>query len=259
MISIWGWGVWGRLKSSGRTSCRNISSTDPPEISNSAVVGITQHLIFLFAKSKSSPIIRSYSSSSLAPCWIQLTGDGTMSRNLKKKKKWGLSLILFLIFWLSSPSSPLALIYTERLLAWEGAWPRHPSRCVRLLCQSDSPELLLGKKRGKCRRANGEVRDSPSPSHHKSCLAAQNKLLLETSLLALYLLPFITSEELKNQKRGWKKKSITSRPTTPAFLSSRQGNTGHQWNPSCCRLENAMIILWKFFFYLHGLSCAFYT
>lgn len=56
----------------------------------------------------------------------------------------------------------------------------------------------------------------PSLSCHKSCLAAQNKLLLETSLLALYPLPFITSEELQKAKK--KKKSpqatrVTSGPT----------------------------------------------
>lgn len=61
--------------------------------------------------------------------------------------------------------------------------------------------------------AGGQTVKSESPpplSCHKSCLAAQNKLLLETSLLALYPLPFITSEELQKAKK--KKKINTSYP-----------------------------------------------
>lgn len=61
----------------------------------------------------------------------------------------------------------------------------------------------------------------PSPSCHKSCLAAQNKLLLETSLLALYPLPFITSKEL--QKAGKKNLTtptlVTPGPSPPTTLA----------------------------------------
>lgn len=84
------------------------------------------------------------------------------------------------------------------------------TRCVQLLCQSNTPKHFLDDME-KCRRANGDTPHPPRPplsSCHKSCLAAQNKLLLQTSLLALYLLPFITSEEL--QKAAKKKKKITT-------------------------------------------------
>lgn len=64
----------------------------------------------------------------------------------------------------------------------------------------------------------------PSLSCHKSCLAAQNKLLLETSLLALYPLPFITSKELQKAKKKKKEKKkspqathVTSGPTPPTL------------------------------------------
>lgn len=80
--------------------------------------------------------------------------------------------------------------------------------------------------------AGGQMVKSESPpslSCHKSCLAAQNKLLLETSLLALYPLPFITSEELQKSTKKKKKNSpaatrVTSGPNTAnisksAFLS----------------------------------------
>lgn len=69
--------------------------------------------------------------------------------------------------------------------------------------------------------AGGQMKSEnpPSLSCHKSCLVAQNKLLLETLLLALYPLPFITSKEL--QKSQKKKKSpqatcVTPGPATPA-------------------------------------------
>lgn len=111
-----------------------------------------------------------------------------------------------LIFHIIFPFSPFHLFTSNAWLAWKGAWIYLQTRCVQLLCQSNTPKLLLDDME-KYKRANGEVRDSPSLSCHKSCLAAQNKLLLETSLLALYPLPFITSKELQKAK---KKKKITT-------------------------------------------------
>lgn len=93
----------------------------------------------------------------------------------------------------------------------------------------------------------------PSLSCHKSCLAAQNKLLLETSLLALYPLPFITSKELqkaKKKKKKGKKEITTSYPcnlwtnttniSKNAFLSRRRDNVCHLYNHSF------LLPLWPF-------------
>lgn len=102
---------------------------------------------------------------------------------------------------------PISTYFLQMVVGLKRPWLYLQTRCVQLLCQSNSPKLLLDDME-KCRRAIGEVRDSPSLSCHKSCLAAQNKLLLETSLLALYLLPFITSEELQKAKK--EKKFTTS-------------------------------------------------
>lgn len=96
----------------------------------------------------------------------------------------------------------------------------------------------------------------PPFSCHKSCLAAQNKLLLETSLLALYPLPFITSEELQKAK---KQKFTTSYScnlwtnstniSEGAFLSWRQDNVFHLCNHSF------LLPLWPFG-ELNGANCS---
>lgn len=83
----------------------------------------------------------------------------------------------------------------------------------------------------------------PSLSCHKSCLAAQNKLLLETSLLALYPLPFITSKELqkaKKKKKKEKKKSpqathVTSGPTPPT-LAKMHSSPGDETMFATCTI-----------------------
>ena len=131
----------------------------------------------------------------------------------------------------------IPLICVKRLLACKGpgciSKPDVCSCCVNPLPPNSSWTIW--------KSAGGQMVKSeipPSLSCHKSCLAAQNKLLLETSLLALYPLPFITSEEL--QKAG--KKNHHKHPCNPwtnttdisksAFLSLRQGNVCHLYNHS---------------------------
>lgn len=82
----------------------------------------------------------------------------------------------------------------------------------------------------------------PSLSCHKSCLAAQNKLLLETSLLALYPLPFITSKELQKAKKKKKEKKkspqathVTSGPTPPT-LAKMHSSPGDETMFATCTI-----------------------
>lgn len=166
----------------------------------------------------------------------------------KKKKKLSLSWILFPHLPHHIPIFPFPPIYFKWLLAWKGAWLYLQTRCVQLLCQSNTPKLLLDDM-GKVHEGKWwSQRFPPSLSCHKSCLAAQNKLLLETSLLALYPLPFITSEELQKAKK--KKKKSPSCPrnlwtnntniSKSAFLSRRQGNVCHLYN------QSFLLPLWPF-------------
>lgn len=223
-----GGGGGDSLKSSARTSCRNISSANPTKIPNSAVVGITQHLIFLFMKTKPLPIIYIHFWSALArlsnsPRWRH--------SNVSISNKVGLAIHTFSPFPLCSPTSRLALPHAGWLPAWTGAFGHSTGPDVCGCCVHRTPQNSFWAKMGKCRRANGEVRDSLSPSCHKSCLAAQNKLLLETSLLALHLLPFITSEELQKLKRKKKQRNLSTGNThisKSAFLFSGQGNICNQ-------------------------------
>lgn len=141
---------------------------------------------------------------------------------------------------------PIPTYFLKMVVGMEKVWLYPQTRCVQLLCQSNTPKLLLDNME-KCKRANGEVRDFPPPfSCHKSCLAAQNKLVLETLLLALYPLPFITSEELQ---KAWKKITTsyprnlwtnTANISRSAFLSRRRENVCHLYN------QSFLLPLWPF-------------
>lgn len=124
-----------------------------------------------------------------------------------------------------------------------------PNQMCAVAVSIQYPQTPFGRY-GESARGQMVKSEIPPPplSCHKSCLAAQNKLLLETSLLALYPLPFITSEELQKAKK--KKKKSPSCPrnlwtdntniSKSAFLSRRQGNVCHLYN------QPFLLPLWPF-------------
>lgn len=57
---------------------------------------------------------------------------------------------------------PIPTYFLKMVVGMEKVWLYPQTRCVQLLCQSNTPKLLLDNME-KCKRANGEVRDSPLP------------------------------------------------------------------------------------------------
>lgn len=123
--------------------------------------------------------------------------------------------------------------------------------CLQLLCQSNASKVLSDEA-CKCRRANGEIRDSPCFSCHKSCLAAQNKPLVETLLLAVHSLPFITSKKLQKPKE---KKKNQHNPSMNPWTNTTKNNHHYQ---KCFHLVMSrayfLDVTFVFFYSQYGLS-----